>query len=716
MTIYAEVLLPLPLGHSFTYTVPSAFHGKVEAGSRVLVPFKESTLTGFVVKLRKRKPRKKLTLKEIQEVLDEAPLFSPSFLAFTQKLSTAYLSSWGEILQASLPPAFLLRTETRIFLKEEGRKALKNKDLSREEKEALTLLEKREYSSLFLRRRLRIKNFPHFLSRLEKKGWIQIKRAVKRKEPKKKREKLSPEPAQLEMDFSLDGHSLGLATKIVQRWRKHPFSCFLLHGGQVKREAVYFYLIKKVLERERRILFLVPEISLTEGLIKKFEKRLGEKVACLHSRLSERKRESEWKRIKEGEVDVVIGSRSALLSPISGTGLIIVDEEQDESYFQKESPTYDARKGVWFRAKEEGCALIYGSAFPSVEAFFKARKRGEVLHLEDDGLKPRVDLVEERKEKGSISEGLKTKIRQRLERSEPILVFINRRGYASFLYCSTCNYIPRCPQCEISLTYHKKEDKLLCHYCNHAVPKVDSCPVCGEKILRMKGLGIEVVEEELRKIFPQHNVVCFDTDVVKARREQEKILHRFRQGKIDILIGTQLLAHQVDLPSVSLAVIFYPETTLSLSDFKATQKTYHNLIQMMSFVLDKEGEVIIKTAFPRHFAIRCAAQWDYLCFFRQEIKYRHLMNYPPFCFMAEVLIRGENLKTLARKTREFYSTLRNQSQEIEVLGPARASGPGLRRKETIQVILKSKRRKSLEDVLRESLQTVRMRKSLLFYE
>jgi primosomal protein N' (replication factor Y) len=716
MTLYAEVLLPLPLGHGFTYTVPSAFHGKVKAGSRVLVPFKESMLTGFVVKLRRKKPGKKLALRDILEVLDESPLFSPGFLAFTQKLSKAYLSSWGEILQASLPHAFLPRTETRVFLKKEGKEAHQEKDLSRVEQEILTLLKKREYSTVFLRRRLKIKNFSHFLTRLEKKGWIQVKKTIKKAAPEKKKEAPSTKPTQLEIDFSLEESSLNLATKILQRWKKNPISCFLLHGGSAKREAVYFYLIKKVLEKGRRILFLVPEISLTESLIKKFEKRLGEKVACLHSRLSERKRESEWKRIRQGEVDVVVGSRSALLSPLSGTGLIIVDEEQDESYFQRESPTYDARKGAWLRAKEEGCALIYGSAFPSVEAFFRARRRGEVLHLGDDGLKPKVDLVDERKEREIISEGLKRSISQRLEKREPVLVFINRRGYASFLYCPTCNYIPRCPRCKISLTYHKKEGKLLCHYCSHTIPKVDSCPVCGKKIMGMRGMGIEVVEEELGKNFPQYRVVSFNTDVAKTRKEQEKILNRFRQGKIDILVGTQLLAHQVDLPSVSLVVIFYPETTLSLSDFKATQKTYQNLIQMMRFVLGEKGKIKVKTAFPQHFAIRCAARWDYLCFFRQEIRYRRLMNYPPFCYMAEVLFRGDSLKTLARKTREFYSSLRDQSQKIEVLGPARALGPGMGGKGMIQVILKSARRKNLEDVLLRSLQPVRMRRSILFYE
>jgi primosomal protein N' (replication factor Y) len=716
MTRYADVLLPLPLDRGFTYLVPPVLEGKVQTGSRVLVPFKESRLTGFVVKLRRRKPGKNFDLKEILEVLDERPVFSPSFLSFTQKLSRTHLSSWGEILQASLPPVYLLRTETRVFLKKKGREALRDEALSKEERDLLTLLEKREYSPFFLRRKLKIKNLPPLLSRSENKDWIQIKRDIKRRGRPRKKEKPSPEPTQLEMDFSLDEHSLNLATKIVLRSRERPFSFFLLHGDQEKREGIYFYLIKKVLTRGEKVIFLVPEISLTRVLIKRFEKRLGEKVACLHSRLSERKRESEWRRIKEGEAEVVVGSRSALLSPVSDTGLIIVDEEQDDSYFQRESPTYDARKGAWLRAKEEGCVLIFGSAHPSVEAFFRARRRGDLLSLGDDGSSARVDVLEEKQKEGIISPILQKSIGGMLERKEPVLIFINRRGYASFLYCPRCNYIPRCPQCEISLTFHKKESKLLCHYCGYSMAKIDSCPVCGKKILRKRGLGIEVIEEELKEVFPQSRISCFDTDVIRTRKEQEKILNRFRQGKIDILIGTQLLAHQQELPPVPLIIVFYPEITLSLSDFKATQKTYQTLIQMMRFVRNGEGRVMIRTAFPGHFAIRCAARRDYLCFFRQEIKFRRLMNYPPFCYMAEVLFRGENLKALARKSREFYSRLKDQSDEIEILGPARATGLGLRGKRTIQLVLKSKRRKRLEEVLRRSLRPVRTRKSIFFYE
>lgn len=715
MTLYAEVFLPLPFDHGFTYLVPAAFHQKVKEGSRVLVPFKDTRLTGFVGRLRRRKPRKELPLREIIEVLDEEPVFSPSFLSFTRKLSQTFFSSWGEILQASLPPAYILKTETSVFLKEEGKKALRGKDLSREERGVLVLLEKREYTPFFLKRKSKIKNFSQILSRLEKRGWIEKRKAVKKTAPKKEMGRPLA-PTQLEMDFSLDAHSLRLADEIVQRWRERPCSRTLLYGEPEKREAVYFYLIKKVLERRKKVLFLVPEISLTRGLIGKFEKRLGEKGACLHSRLSESRREAEWKKIKEGEVDVVVGPRSALLSPISDIGLIIVDEEQDESYYQRESPSYEARRGAWLRAKEEGCSLVYGSAFPSVESFYRARKRGDLLSLKDRSKKPRVVILDGRKKREIIPQWLRESIEKRLENNQPILIFINRRGYASFLYCASCNTIPRCPQCEISLTYHKREGRLLCHYCNHSSLKIESCPVCGKRMMRLGGLGIEVLEEELKKILPLSRVVCFDTDVVKTKREQEKILQRFREGKIDILIGTQLLAHQVGLPSVPLVVVFFPETTLSLSDFKATQKTYHLLIQMMKFVDDREGEIIIQTAFPRHFAIRCAAQRDYLSFYRQEIKYRRLMNYPPFSHMAEVLFRGESLKSVARKSRQFYSLLKDHDDEVEILGPALISGPGLRGKGAIQVILKSERSAKLDNALRKSLQPLRMRRSVWFYE
>ncbi len=716
MTLYAEVILPLPLGRSFTYIVPPPSREKARAGVRVLVPFHQRTLTGFIVRLRKRRQAKGLQLKEILEILDETPVFSPWFLTFTRKLTDYHFSSWGEILQSSLPPSFSLKTETKVRLTEEGMKTLEGEELSSDERKILGLLKKRAYSPLFLRRKTKTKKLSPFLSRLEKKGLILTQKRIKRG---KAREEMSPPlgPTQLEMDFSLDKKALQSAETLIQKSRESGFSPFLLHGCLEKREAVYFYLIRKIFEKRQKVLFLVPEISLTRTLVEKFQKRLGEKGACLHSRLSEKRRAAEWRRIKAGDVELVLGPRSALLSPLSNVGLIIVDEEQDESYYQQESPAYDARKGAWLRAQQEGSALLFGSAYPSVGSYYKAKKRGYLLALGNGAEKRKVEILDERAKQDLICQELKDKIDLRLKRKEPVVVFINRRGYASFLLCARCSYIPRCIHCDISLTYHKKEEKLVCHYCNYSMPKISRCPECGAKIIRKRGVGIEVVEEQLKRAFPQSKVLCFNTDVIKTKREQERMLSRFVKGKIDILVGTQLLAHQWDLPRVSLVIIFYPETTLTLSDYKASQKTFQNLVQMMKFAhQDDRGEVIIQTFFPDHFSIRSAASNDYVSFFKQEIQFRRLMNYPPFSRMAEVLFQGENLRNLAQKSRQFSEQISELAADIEILGPALAPVAKVRGRSRIQLVLKTKKRGLLALAIREALKASKFRPSVLMRE
>ena len=713
MTLYAEIVLSLPLDQSFSYIVPESYQSEAKIGSRVLVPFGQRLLTGFIVNLRKRKLTRDIKLKEIKEILDERPVFSPSFLSFTRKLSEYYYTSWGELLQASLPPSYILKSKTEIFLSEQGKASLQDETLSREEREFLSFLVKRSYSSLFLKRKFKIKNFSHFLSRLEQKGLIRIRGNIR-----KVRRRETPEAAvsqtQLEIDFSLDAHSREVSEQITRKMKEDIFSPFFLYGSSEKREAVYFYLIKKVLEKGRSVLFLVPEIALTQRLMERFEKKLGKRVALLHSRLSEKKREREWQKIKNGEVEVVVGARSALFSPLEHPGLIIVDEEQDESYFQQESPSYDARKGGWLRARQEGAVLIYGSSLPSVEAFYRAKKRGYVLSLKSEPKKRKVEIIDDRQGRGVISPELLERISAQLVKREPVLVFFNRRGYASFLFCSRCHYIPRCIFCDITLTYHKREDKLVCHYCNYSLPKISDCPECGSRIIRERGIGIEAVEEELRRIFSQSRIVCFDAGL--NRKDQERILQNFSRRKIDILIGTQLLVHQMDLPPVSLVVILFPEKILTLSDYRASQKAFQTLNQMMKFLKDdSKAEVVIQTALPHHFSIREAAFGDYLFFFRQELKFRRLMDYPPFSHMVEILFQGENLRNVARISREFRTHARKHAEDVEILGPALASVSRVRGVYRVQVIIKARRKKMLDDVLRKSLKVAKLGKSILVY-
>jgi len=715
MTLYAEVILPLPLGQTFWYKVPDIFQAQVQVGSRVLVPFGTRTLTGFIVNTRTRVPSKELELKEVSELLDEKPVFSPSFLSFSHKLSEFYYSSWGELLQASLPPTLILKTKTKIFLSEKGEKALEEGLLSETEKGLAVLLKGKTFHLSFLKKKYPVKNITAILSRMEKSGMVGIQTETKKRSKRKVKE-IPPAEAQLEIDFSLDSKALQVAVSIASKLGAREFSPFYLYGPREKREAIYFYLIKDALAQSGKVLFLVPEISLTEALIEKFEKKLGEKVVLLHSQMSERRRENEWLKMISGEREVLIGPRSALLTPVEGLRLIIVDEEQDESYFQPEHPSYDARMGARFRAQEEKGVLVYGSSLPSVEAFYKAQKNGYLMSLESEPRKVNVSILDDKKEKEIIGLSLKQAIRKRLERKEPILIFINRRGYATSLVCSRCHYIPKCRQCDIALTYHKREKKLVCRYCNYSLPELVACPECGGRLMRPKGMGIEAVEEELIKIFPRARIWSFDSEVVKTKGEQAKILQSFREGALDIMVGTPLLAHQIDLPPVSLVAIFYPEIVLSLSDYRASQKTFQTLSRMINFLGEgNQTEVFIQTALPQHFSIQCAAAGDYLSFFNMEIEFRRMMNYPPFFHVVEVVFQGPNLRTLAHKSREFSGEIKSRAEKIEILGPALASVSKVRGLNRIQMIFKSRSRKELNKTLSASLKKMKMRKSVLVW-
>jgi primosomal protein N' (replication factor Y) len=656
-----------------------------------------------------------LKLKEIHAVLDKTPLLSQEFLSFTKKLSGYYYTSWGELLQASLPASFVPKTQTTFSLTELGRMALDGDHLSDCERSVLLLLKGRHYSDVYLKRKLKMGNLSSVLSQLRNKELIHVKREVKTESRRRKRfTKLGP--TQLEMDFSLDEDSYQAASRIVADWEGKTSLPHFLFGPTEKREAVYFYLIKRALSLKKRVLYLVREIAATSSLVEKFQKRFGENAALLHSRMSVRSREEEWLKIQSGGVDVVVGPRSAVLSPVENLGLIILDEEQDESYFQRENPSYDARKGVYIRAKQDRAVLVYGAATPTVESYFKYKKTNRLFNIFGESTNTHATVVEFRIEQGLLSPKLIDRLNNAIQEKKPVLIFHFRRGYASYIACSKCRYAPRCPDCDIALTYHRRENRLVCHYCGHSLENISHCPECGHRIVKKKGLGIEAVEEEIKKRFPQSRIVGFDSDVVKRPKDQEKLVDLFNTKKIDILLGTQLLAHQQELSRAPMVVILYPETILVLPDYRASQKTFQSITQAAKHLSSGgDSELLIQTAFPEHFSIRSAANLDYIGFYTQEIKFRRLMNYPPFTHMVEVLFQGDNLRSLARQTRDFSSLLKVHSKDVEILGPALAAIPKLRGKNRVQIFLKSKKKRNLDNALKQTLGKVRANKKVLVY-
>jgi len=716
MKLYVEIVFPLPLKRTFLYSVPERLVEKTKIGSRVLTSFHNRLLTGFIVRLKRRKPPDVKTIKEIDDVLDGTPVFTPGFLSFTHKLSRDSHSSWGEILQASLPPSLILKSKPRVSITEQGRAALAGKNLSGDERKILDLLSKNSYSFRFLQRQGGLKSVTSLLSGLEKKEMIRIVKDI-RFSARRAVQVHSTQPTQLEMDFSLDTKLFPAAQRMSSRLGRSEFHSYLLFGPDEKRESVYFALLRRNVGLKKTALFLVPEISLTGTVRERFISTFGQGVAVLHSRMTDSQREMEWKRIKEGNVHLVVGPRSALFSPLENLGLIIVDQEHDESYYQTESPVYDARKGALIRGQKEMAVVVFGSSMPTVEGFYRAERQGRLMSLESENPCYRVVLTGVPPAGQKIDSVILRRIQQRLSRKEQVLVFFNRRGYAPFLICSRCGSIPHCSRCDISLAYHKQEETLVCHYCNGSMDRLDKCPSCAGKMVLGKSFGAEAVEEELRKTFPRSNIRAFNPDAVKGKGDQDKAVDLFSEGKIDLLVGTQLLAHRRDLPRVPAVAVLHPETALSFSDFRAGQRAFGRLSQMASFLEKNDtSELLIQTSGSPHFSIRSAAKGDFLSFFRQEMKYRRLLKYPPFGCVVEALFTGDDLRTLARSSRTFFASLQGLSGQVEILGPARASVSKLRGQNRIQVVLKARKRKDIDDVLEESLALVKTRKSVFVYE
>ncbi len=480
-------------------------------------------------------------------------------------------------------------------------------------------------------------------------------------------------------------------------------SVFLLHGvtGSGKTE-VYLQAIAHALEQGRGAIVLVPEISLTPQTVERFKARfssgkLQTLVAVLHSHLSAGERHDEWHKIRQGRARIVIGARSAIFAPVDPLGLIIVDEEHEHSYKQEEAPRYHARDVAVVRGQREGAVVVLGSATPSLESFYNV-KRGKYALLEllaraDDKKMPVVRIVdmrkENRKQKGTpiFSEQLKEAMTQRLERKEQTILFLNRRGYSTSLQCTQCGYVAECPNCSVSLTFHRAAQKLACHICGYdsAVPKVCPEPKCGNPAIRYSGLGTEKVEATLVKLFPHARIKRMDSDSLKRKEDYRRILGDFRLGKIDILVGTQMIAKGLHFPNVTLVGIIYADLSLHLPDFRAGERTFQLLTQVAGRAGrgDVEGEVIVQAFTPFHPAIQYARRHDFTGFYEQEIEFREQLKYPPVSRIALLTLRGRN----EEKVRFSAEHLRKELDKLAGTGGVESGQVGKRESGTDELSL-----------------------------
>ena len=495
------------------------------------------------------------------------------------------------------------------------------------------------------------------------------------------------------------------------------YAGFLLHGvtGSGKT-AVYLTAMHAVLQAGRSAILLVPEIGLTPAVAADLHQIFGDQVALLHSGLTDRERAEQWHRIRRGEARMVVGTRSAVFAPVSDLALIIVDEEHDSSYKQEETPRYHARDVAVMRARMASAAVVLGSATPSLESYFNAQKNKYTLLELPDRVEQRplpeveiLDMKEEFRETGHeqvISRRLAAEIGERLARHEQVMVLLNRRGYAPVVLCRACGHTAQCANCAISLTHHKREHRLQCHYCGYlqAVPKV--CEECGSEYVYFVGTGSEKLEELLHGMFPQARIGRLDRDTVRGRHDFERMLNQLSAGELDILVGTQMIAKGHDVHGVTLVGVVGADIALGLPDFRAAERTFQLLTQVAGRAGRGEstGKVVLQTCFPEHYAVQFAAAHDFRGFYDKELRYRSWMHYPPFNAVANVLVRGEKLDDVLKFSGLLGRWLEKTSHVgIRVLGPAAAPLTRLKRDYRYHFLLKSASREKLNGLLRAML-------------
>ena len=496
------------------------------------------------------------------------------------------------------------------------------------------------------------------------------------------------------------------------------FAVALLHGvtGSGKTE-IYLRLASRVAAAGRSVLILVPEIGLTPALAGLFAEVFGSRVAIQHSGLSDGERHDQWHRIQRGEVDVVVGTRSAVFAPLASPGLVVVDEEHDASYKQEESPRYHGRDVAVMLAKREGALVVLGSATPSLESYHNARAgRYELLTLERrvlDRPLAAVSLVNMRDEYAMrgpdvvLSQPLVEGIAGRLARREQVLVLLNRRGYATALFCRQCGGTIDCPNCSVSLTIHagaRGVRRGRCHYCNYSAALPAACPACAAPYLEQAGFGTERVEREVVTAFPSARVARFDRDTIRKRGAAAAVLGRFGEGEIDVLVGTQMIAKGHDFPRVTLVGVVSADVGLGLADFRAAERTFQLLTQVVGRAGRGEigGEAIIQTLFPEHYGIRHACRQDYPAFFEEELAFRRAMRYPPFVALTNGIVRGPSLAAAMHEAGTLVGELRGRAgaDSFQVLGPAPAPFVKLRGEHRAQFFIKGINRRTMREAVR----------------
>ena len=683
----------------FDYSVPKELEDSMQVGIRVLVPFGRQTLEGFVLEIKDSSP---LELKEVYSIVDYDIVLNEELLELGKEIQKDTLSTLISAYQVMLPKALKAKAGTTIRKKFHTFYQLEQRDYlgtSLPQKKILELFHDRK---MIPKEELTSISLSALSTLVEKKVLLPVfieDYRLKYEVHQESKKVLTP----LQQE---------VVTKVIQGDYRKPFLLFGVTGSG--KTEVYMNIIEHVLNQGKTAIILVPEISLTPQMVEQFSNRFGNQIAALHSALSDGEKYDEWRRIARGEASIVIGARSAIFAPLKNIGIIIMDEEHSDSYKQGDKePRYHARDIAIWRAKYHACPVLLGSATPSLESMARAQKGVyQLLTLTErvNGRKlPDVEIIdmnqEAKKSSSHLTETLLEEISCCIDRGEQAILFLNRRGFSTFVTCKNCAETIKCPHCDITLTYHKSNRMLRCHYCGYATPLPKVCPNCGEEALSDLGVGTEKIEEELHNLLPYARVLRMDVDTTSRKGAHKKMIDAFRGHEYDILLGTQIVAKGLDFSDVTLVGVINADTSLNIPDFRSSENTYSLLSQVAgrSGRSSKQGKVLIQTFNPDHYAISYVKRHDYLGFYKEEMVIRRKLGYPPYYFLCYIKISGRDSKYIYQEALKIKQSLDCSLEHTTILGPT--SLPIFRVNNIYRygIILKYKR----EDRLRSDLSRIK---------
>ena len=679
----------------FDYKVPQEKEKFIKIGLRVEVPFGHQKLEGFVLEIKENSNLD--SLKEIIRVIDEDIVLNDELIKLGKFMKEKTLAPLISCYQVMLPKALKAKNNVVINKKYETFYKL-NKNivavkLNSGQQEIVDMFKTRKMVS----RKEILDISSSSLNTLVKKN-ILVKCLVE----KYRTDYLDKSDRVKELTLEQQ--------KVVDSVNLFSNDVYLLHGvtGSGKTE-VYIKLIEKVLNLGKTAIMLVPEISLTPQMVSRFEQVFGNKIAALHSALSDGEKYDEWRRIVRGEVSIVIGARSAVFAPLTNIGIIIIDEEHSDSYKQDNNPRYNAKDIAIERARNYNCPVLMGSATPSLDTYARAIKKVyKLLNLPNrvNGKDlPHIDIVDMNEEmkysKGHFSKRLLDEIKKTVKNKEQVILLLNRRGYSSFVSCKNCSYTMKCPNCDISLTYHKSSNMLRCHYCGYGTNLLHTCPSCGENSISTLGVGTEKIEEELNSLIEDAKILRMDVDTTSKKGMHKKMITAFKNHEYDILLGTQIVAKGLDFPLVTLVGVINADTSLNIPDFRSSENTFDLLCQTSgrSGRSKNQGKVIIQTFNKDHYAIKYSKEHDYIGFFKKEMDIRRKLKYPPYYFLCYLKISGKDDNYILNEANKIKRSLERNLSSTIILGPSPATVFKINNIYRYGIIMKYKDSKDLYDVL-----------------